>query len=297
LYRLEDLVMPAKTPFLAVLALAATLPLSTAAGAFELEKRLPLSPSGTAALRTEVSGISVLGIEAGEAVVRIRSNRDDFAEKFDVRFEAKGADRVELVVERKTKGPLGWFGDGFNSRTEIEVTLPRGASAEVESSGGGIEVRDLGGNVRAESSGGGVDVEKLGGDATLSSSGGAIHAERVAGDIDASSSGGGVRIDEAGGAVTAGSSGGSVSVAFAAGNARGGSLDSSGGGVSAQVDPGVGLEIDAAASGGSVDCDLPVTVRGRMSRDSIHGQLNGGGSVLKLRSSGGGVAIGAIDKP
>jgi hypothetical protein len=294
LYRLEDPVMPAKTPLLTVLALSAALPLSTTAGAFELEKRLPLAPSGTAALRTEVSGISVHGVEGGEAVVRIRSNRDDFAEKFDVRFEAKGAERVELVVERKVKGPLGWFGDGFNSRTEIEVTLPRGASAEVESSGGGIEIRDVDGNVRAESSGGGVDVANLGGAATLSSSGGAIQADKVRGDIDASSSGGGVQIDAAGGKVTAGSSGGSVSVAFAAGNAHGGDLDSSGGGVSAFVDPGVGLEIDASSSGGSVDCDLPVTVRGRMDRDSLHGQLNGGGSVLKLRSSGGGVSIGAI---
>ena len=62
-------------------------------------------------------------------------------------------------------------------------------------------------------------------------------------------------------------------------------------GVAAVVDSTVGLEIDASSSGGSVNCDLPVTVRGKIGRDSVRGQLNGGGAVLKIRSSGGGVSV------
>ena len=87
------------------------------------------------------------------------------------------------------------------------------------------------------------------------------------------------RVREAHGRVVAGSSGGAVSVAFAAGNAKGGELSSSGGGVATKVDPAVGLEIDASSSGGSVDCDLPLTVRGRIGRDDVHGPLNGGGPL------------------
>ena len=82
-----------------------------------------------------------------------------------------------------------------------------------------------------------------------------------------------------------------MSVAFAAGNAKGGELSSSGGGVATMVDPAVGLEIDASSSGGSVDCNLPLTVRGKIGRDDVHGTLNGGGALLKLRSSGGGIDI------
>jgi hypothetical protein len=58
-----------------------------------------------------------------------------------------------------------------------------------------------------------------------------------------------------------------------------------------RVDPAVRLNIDASASGGRVSSDLPVTVKGTISKTSLRGTLNGGGAVLKLRSSGGGVSL------
>jgi hypothetical protein len=260
------------------------------AGDFRLEKRQTLAAGGSFALRSEASGVKVRGGDGTEAVVLITSERADFAEVFNVRFETPRPDRIEVVIERKSRGPMSWL-NGSGGRTKVEVTLPKGAAAEIESSGGGIDIADLDGKVTAESSGGGVDATHLGGAAVLSSSGGSIDGTNIAGDIDASSSGGGVEIREARGRVVAESSGGAVSVHFAAGNAKGGDLSSSGGGVSAQVDPTVGLEIDASSSGGSVDCDLPLTVRGRVGRNEVHGTLNGGGPLLKLDSSGGGIAI------
>lgn len=110
----------------------------------------------------------------------------------------------------------------------------------------------------------------------------------------AESSGGGVTIRGAGGRVAASSSGGPVAVSFAAGNARGGDIDSSGGGVEVRIDPAVGLDLDAATSGGSVACDLPLTVQGKMSRHSLRGVLHGGGERLHVRSSGGGIRIVAL---
>ena len=52
-----------------------------------------------------------------------------------------------------------------------------------------------------------------------------------------------------------------------------------------------GLEIDAYASGGDADTDLPVTVLVKQTDNSLKGTLYGGGAVLKLRSSGGGVSV------
>jgi len=68
-------------------------------------------------------------------------------------------------------------------------------------------------------------------------------------------------------------------------------MDTLGGGVRTEVDPAVALTIDASSSGGSVNADLPVTVQGRIDKNSLRGDLNGGGAVLRLRSSGGGVRI------
>jgi hypothetical protein len=70
-------------------------------------------------------------------------------------------------------------------------------------------------------------------------------------------------------------------------------LSTSGGGVRTELDPSVALTIDASSSGGDVDSDLPVTVQGRVASTSLRGNLNGGGAVLRLRSSGGGVRISA----
>ncbi len=293
---------------------------------FHLDKPFDLASGATLTLRAEVGDVTIRGAEGSRAQVTIDSDRSDFAEVYNVTAETRGANRLELVVEKKHRGPSGWF-ESSRGRTTIAIVLPRSASAEVSTSGGSVEISSLGGTVQssssggalhvadiggtaklsssggrvtveriggaltAESSGGGVEVHGVGGSANLSSSGGSVEAEEIAGDLEASSSGGGVRIREAHGRVEAESSGGPVKVGFAAGNARGGRVGSSGGGVEIRLDPAAALEIDASASGGSVRSDLPVTVQGKMKPDSLRGKLNGGGALLELRSSGGGITI------
>ncbi len=282
--------MRAWTLRFATLGLSLALAPAAWAGEYRLEKHLPIAAGGSFSIASEAGGIDVRGGDGSEAVVVVTSNREDFAEIYNLRFETPAPDRAEVVIERKSHGPSSWF-EG-NHRTRISVTLPKSVATRVSSSGGGIDIAGVDGKVTAESSGGGVQASRLGGAANLSSSGGSISVDGIAGDLTAESSGGGVDIRAAHGAVVAESSGGAVSVAFAAGNGKGGTLSSSGGGVAATVDPAVGLEIDASSSGGSVDCDLPLTVRGKIGRDDVRGTLNGGGPLLKLRSSGGGIAIG-----
>jgi hypothetical protein len=295
-----------------VVGVCLTLALVTAGAArgseYRLEKSFDLSAGASFSLRSEAGGVDVRGGDGAQAVIVVTAERDDFESRYDVRFETSGPDRLEVTIERKGRGPARWF-SGPNSGAHVEVELPRSVSAGIRSSGGSVRVSDLAGDLRSASSGGGVYVSGIDGDVHLSSSGGRVEAiditgelelsssggsvvaRNIGGDIDASSSGGGVKIEEAHGAVVAGSSGGPVRVGFAAGNASGGHLHSSGGGVTAWLDSGVALTIDAHSSGGRVSCDVPVTVRGKLSRNTVRGQLNGGGPVLKLRSSGGGIHI------
>jgi hypothetical protein len=172
-------------------------------------------------------------------------------------------------------------------------------------SGGSIRVRNVRGDVSVNTSGGSIDIVDVRGGLRATTSGGGIDIDTVSGELYASTSGGGVRIREAGGRVEARTSGGPVTVRFAAGNNHGGELSSSGGGVRAEVDPAVALTIDASSSGGDVESDLPVTVQGvvrnndpdwpsqpfRKPARSLRGDVNGGGALLRLRTSGGGVRI------
>jgi hypothetical protein len=111
----------------------------------------------------------------------------------------------------------------------------------------------------------------------------------VTGSLRAESSGGSIEIENAGGRVHADTSGGSIRASFAPGNDKGGNLETSGGGISVVLDPGANLSIDA--SGNSVTTDIPMTVKGTVSRRHLSGSLGRGGEMLRMSTSGGGVRI------
>lgn len=298
---------------------------SAAAEPFRLEKKYDLATGDRFFLDSPIGGVELRGVEGRQALIMVTSDRGDLADRFDFRFE-QAAGQLKMVVEPRDKGVLSWFKQ-FRGNVHITIEVPRATPVELHtsgggidlssldasvkanssgggiklaevhgdvalsSSGGGVDVRVVQGSVRLESSGGGVRGESLGGSVYADSSGGGISLKVVSGDVEARSSGGGVEVEEAGGRVTASSSGGPVKVLFAAGNAKGGELDSSGGGIVATLDPEAGLDLDAGTSSGSVHCNLPVTVQGRVSSDTLHGKVHGGGALLHVRSSGGGITI------
>ncbi|HVT58399.1 MAG TPA: hypothetical protein VHR45_08360 [Thermoanaerobaculia bacterium] len=295
-----------------------------------IEKQLALDPGGHFTLDSDVGRVIVHGDSSAGARIVVTADRDDLERRYDLRFEAiPGGARV--TARRHRAEGWSWFGwsGGFRGRVRFEVSVPKSTAVTVRTSGGGIEVAGLDGDtdlrssggavaveqvagkVNARSSGGGVSVRDIRGDVRMESSGGGLHGiavagaltgetsggrielDRITGDIDVDTSGGGIRIEEAGARVKAVSSGGGVRVRFAAGNAKGGRLSSSGGGIDVWLDPAIGLDLDASSSGGSVVCDLPVTIQGRVSRSSLHGVLRGGGERLSVGTSGGGVRIAA----
>ena len=307
--------------FLAVLALAA----APAFAETRLEKTLKLEPGGEFRLDTDIGKVTVTGTSSSGVRLVVTSRRDDLNDLLSFRYE-EGA-RSASVTARKKHHLDFWFSNwGSSVRFEVEVpaetavtvhTSGGGISlaalrspARIETSGGGIEVRDLVGDLQAETSGGsihlrdikgksrvetsggGIEAVNLEGPLKAETSGGSVNLEKVSGDIHAHSSGGGIHIREAGGRVDADTSGGSIETTFARGNARGGSLESSGGGITVSLDPSVGLAIDA--HGNSVSSDLPLTVQGEISRHSLRGTLGRGGENLRLRTSGGSVRIRAI---
>lgn len=53
------------------------------------------------------------------------------------------------------------------------------------------------------------------------------------------------------------------------------------------------MELDARAPGGRVSTDIPVTavVQGKLKPNRLQGTINGGGTLLKLRTFGGNVNL------
>ena len=70
-------------------------------------------------------------------------------------------------------------------------------------------------------------------------------------------------------------------------------LSTSGGRVKAYVEPSAGFRLDASTSGGGVNADgLTITIdKGGAGKSRLSGAVNGGGPLLKLRSSGGDIVV------
>jgi DUF4097 and DUF4098 domain-containing protein YvlB len=286
-----------------------------------MEKTLRLEPGGRFSLDTDMGSVTVVGTNSPGARLVITSRRRELDELLRFNFrEDPGS--VSVTAKRKRGRIFGWHrGDSVHwevqvpAQTELDIDTSGGgiriaglrSDAKLETSGGRIEVRDLvgelqghtsGGGIRlerirgrmhVETSGGGIEGTELDGPIDAETSGGSVRLGRVTGDIRAHSSGGGIYIHDAGGRVEADTSGGGIEASFARGNARGGSLETSGGGIVVSLDPSVGLRIDA--SGNSVRAELPITVQGAISRRKLQGTLGGGGEMLRLHTSGGGVRI------
>jgi DUF4097 and DUF4098 domain-containing protein YvlB len=289
-----------------------------------IEKNLKLAPGGEFRLKTDMGRVTVTGSPDSGAHVVITSKRKDLEDLLIFRFdETPGA----VTITARQKHRFQWFSNSGNA-VQYEIRVPaetrlsidtsgggitisgtRGA-AKLDTSGGGINVRDLVGDleadtsgggigltnirgkVRASTSGGGIDGSAIDGPVYAESSGGSIELERVTGDIEADTSGGGIRIVDAGGFVQADTSGGGIEASFVKGNSRGGTLSTSGGGIDVSIDPEADLNIEA--SGNAVKTDLPLRVKGEISRGSLSGSLGKGGNTLRLHTSGGSVRIQAL---
>jgi DUF4097 and DUF4098 domain-containing protein YvlB len=289
-----------------------------------MEKNLRLEPGGAFRLDTDMGKVTVTGSADSGARVVITSKRKDLDELLTFRFE-EGAGLASITARRKHKFSI-FTSSGDYVQYEIQVPADTRLSvdtsgggitisglknaAELDTSGGGINVRDHEGDLDADTSGGGIHLrsvrgrihattsgggvvgEDIDGSIHAESSGGSIELERVSGDIDAETSGGGIRIDQAGGRVRADTSGGGIEATFARGNSNGGTLETSGGGIDVALDPDADLAIEA--SGNAVRTDLPIRVRGEVSRGSLSGNLGKGGNTLRLHTSGGSVRIQSL---
>jgi hypothetical protein len=285
---------------------------SPASADFTFQRQLALAPGGTFVLDTDIGSVHVTGDAPSGATVMLVATDDDFASRYDIAVDERAGVAAVRVRRRQSWLDELWSGHWRQNRNvRFTVRVPRSTLVDVNTSGGAVEVAGLAGNARlrtsggrvraadvdgdieARTSGGMIDIADVRGSVRAGTSGGGIDVDSVSGTLDVRTSGGGIRVRNAGGRVEARTSGGSVTVGFARGNGQGGEISTSGGSVRAEIDPAVALSVDASTSGGGVNSDVPVTIRGRVSRNALQGDLNGGGPLLRLRSSGGGVRVAA----
>lgn len=282
-----------------------------------VEKTFMVSPGGT--LRVETEGGAIRVQSSTDSVVKItakqkirassESEADELLKKLTLSFEAQGSDVTATAkYERPTMG-VRWG----NQPVEVDfvVTVPARYSANLKTSGGDIIIGDLDGKVNARTSGGDVKLGKISGEIVattsggnvslteggagveLGTSGGDITIGRVVGPTQAHTSGGNIKAAQVENVLEAKTSGGNVSAGFVGGLRGDCLLSTSGGRVKVTVEPTAGFRLDASTSGGDVQAEgFSITIeKGGLGKSRLSGAVNGGGPLLKLRSSGGDIVI------
>lgn len=312
------------------LALAFALLLTTTAFADDvIRKGFNVAEGGTLRLDADLGDVKIVTGGNGVAIEVIRDARgrkgEERMREHKIDFRQSGNDVI--ITSDDDGDDNGWFQWSDDYRVQWNIRVPARYNIDVKTSGGGIDLADIGGTVEARTSGGGIRTGKLSGDATLKTSGGSIRVggatgelnahtsggsidigdttgdveaktsggsislSRVGGKVVARTSGGGIRVDDALGTVDASTSGGSITANLSRQPQGDSRLATSGGSVTVNIAGGVNLELDARASGGGVKSDVPVLVQGTQDDDSLRGRIGNGGPKLVLRSSGGGIRV------
>ena len=293
-----------------------------------------VTPGGALVVDVSFGSITVTTNATDEVTVDVwrkitrpdKEDEEQFLRDNPVTFEQDGN---SVTVRCRNPEKKRWFSSGRNNRNEAKYTIrvPAQFNAKLDTSGGGITVSDLTGEVKADTSGGGLKFTRVHGPLNGDTSGGGIHVMDCEGAIKIETSGGGIEVTGGGGSLRGETSGGPVKVKDFRGDASvetsgggisienvvgeikgetsGGGitavfpaplqnavdLSTSGGGVTVKVPENAAFNLDAETSGGGVSSDLPVTVVGKKSHGQLKGSVNGGGVAVRLRSSGGGIHV------
>lgn len=281
-------------------------------------------------LRLEVVGNVKVVVGGTGVAVEVRADDDiqKILRDYKITFAQDGND---VVIKSNRNWDRSWhLFDWDDDDLQWNIRVPAHYNVDLDTSGGWIDLADIGGTTKARTSGGSIKAGQLRGEANLRTSGGSITVNgatakldvytsggsidigdtngpvqaktsggsislgRVAGDVVARTSGGGIKIEDALGSVDASTSGGSITARMSRQPSGDSRLSTSGGRVTVSLAPSIAVDLDARASGGGVTSDVPVTVQGTQEEDALRGAVNGGGPKLVLRTSGGGIRVKSL---
>lgn len=186
--------------------------------------------------------------------------------------------RIDGVTSVGNIDLKGFNGDLLLQTTAGNIALEDGTGdVKVKTTGGSLQITDVTGAINGKTSGGGITLRACKGGADLKTAGGSIEVEND-GPVLAKTTGGSIRcqLQEA-------PSNQNLLL----------DLETAGGGINVLLVPDIAATVEAKVLGGSVTTEFPVVaeMEGAVKPDQLHGTINGGGSLLRLRSIGGNIIL------
>jgi DUF4097 and DUF4098 domain-containing protein YvlB len=273
-------------------------------------------------------GIHVRAGTGGTVTIAARLRADNAWFSGDVEARIRQIEKNPPIEQTGNAIRVGRFADENLPKgisITYDVTVPAQSSVTAKNGSGGIDINDLAGPVDATTGSGRITIGRIAGAVTAGTGSGgidlsgaaslkartgsgSIRAVAVGGDATASSGSGSVQIDLTGkGSVDVSSSSGAVTVMGVNGAARvstsSSSLEvagrpsgpwnvhSSSGHVTLHLPSDAAFDLDAHVSSGKIETTHPITVKGTVDKRWLQGQVRGGGPLVSVRTSSGGIRI------
>jgi DUF4097 and DUF4098 domain-containing protein YvlB len=206
---------------------------------------------------------------SGSQVEVVAERRVERGDPKTVRFDVRMRDDGDVVIcalwgddqqctDEGTRGSYrsSSWGRGDNISVTMRVRVPDGVKTLARSTNGGVDVR----GVTAE-----VDAASTNGDVNVRTTGGPVNARTTNGSVTAS----------------LGSLDGDAPMRFTTTN----------GSVTVYAPPALNAALEMSTTNGQVITDFPLTISGRIARNSVKGTLGDGGRTIVVRSTNGDVAL------
>jgi DUF4097 and DUF4098 domain-containing protein YvlB len=231
-----------------------------------------------------ISGRSDLRVETSDANIRVTTWDQNTIEAKVITSRYKIGEGGIRIDERQTGDsveievhyPHHNFTIGWEShRVDIIVQMPREGRVNLRTGDGKIDVAGLKGEMDLHTGDGSINLDEVDGK---------LHATTGDGHIQASG-----RFDELG--LKTGDGHVDVRANNGSSLAAGWRLETGDGSVSLEVPGDLSADVDLHTSDGHIDLDMPVTTEGKIRQNEIHGKLNGGGSLLTIRTGDGSIHL------
>lgn len=274
-----------RIPVLAALALILTW--TSAEASVTLKKPIqhtyPLKSGGRLEVQNTNGSVTVEAWDRNEVQVeamrQVKAESNAKAEELmkKIRIDVKASAnevRIETRLPNEGSGFFDWLtGNSASFSVTYKIHAPREVAAKLVSTNGALRLAGTHGQADLETTNGGVTVEHVAGTIRMESTNGGLKVIESSGSVQGETTNGGItaQLTEVDGDV---------------------SLETVNGSVTVRVPQDVRASLDVETANGGIHTDLDVQ-GGHKSRNSLTGEVNGGGGQLKIRTVNGGVHIGA----
>ncbi len=261
-----------------------------------------------------------LRVETSDANIRVTSCECSTVEaRITTQGWKIGGDGINIVdrqtgdqIDIEVRFPRHAFQINWgNRRVDIEIKVPRDADLDLHTGDGNVDVQgvkgtvllrsgdgnlelsELQGTLKADTGDGNIDMRNVRGDLTLHTGDGNIDVSGIDGSLRAETGDGRVRVNGRFDVLDVKTGDGGIEAVAAEGSKMEANwrLNTGDGNLTLRLPATIAADVELETNDGSIDFDMPVTVSGRQGKGEVHGQINGGGKLLSLKTSDGTIRL------